>query len=136
MHAVTCVELTHAWLQVWGIAVEFCDTGEITRVHEHAFYVALKYVHAYPRKSRVHELSCRNAEGVLRESKGRVTEAYWRQHVLPALKTLTEALVWAKPKIINWDDRVNGDIGQWNHGKYAQPPTVMAICDVCSNARH
>ena len=99
-------------------------------MHEHAFYVALKYVHAYPRRARIHELSCRNAEGVLHETKGSVTSAYWRDHVLPALATLTEALVWAKPSIINWDDRCNGDIGQWNHGKYAHPPTVMALCDV------
>ena len=67
---------------------------------------------------RIHELSCNNAETVLKKTHGRITTTYFKGSVLPALALIVETLTHNKSHIINWEDRCRGEIGRWNHGAF------------------
>ena len=51
-------------------------------------------------------------------TRGRVTERYFDDHILPALKLLTEVSVWKRSELMNWEDTCYGEIGRWNHGAH------------------
>ena len=110
----------HPPCQVWTILTEYCRVFDAVAdmPTDHAFYCAYKYQHSYPKQDVIHELSCRNAEMFLSETAGRITKRYFKKCVLTALEVITEALTWAKPSIICWSERCEGDIGLWNHGAH------------------
>ena len=74
-------------------------------------YIALKQHHCYEHYRDAHKLQCTN--GAMN-----MNQTAFQTDIKAAFGVLAAACDWAKPRIINYEERHSGLLGLWNHGAH------------------
>ena len=74
-------------------------------------YIALKQHHSYEHVRDAHKLQCKY--GAVN-----MNETAFQTQIRTAFGTVAAACAWAKPRVINYEERCTGLLGLWNHGAH------------------
>jgi len=91
----------------WDVVVPRCERSGTETPTPTTYFLALQYKHLYPRDVDVDSvLTCNGWE---------YTSKRDFQEIKRCLYIAAYALKWHRPKIIDWEDRIRGPTGLWNH---------------------
>ena len=95
--------------ETWQYVQRYCTQQGVRCPTRNAYAMALAYIHCYPARKDVREFL---AIAVYHPS---VSDRFFNEEVLRAVVIISQSLKTFEADMINWDDRLHGEFGHWNH---------------------